>query len=589
MYRHPQTLARRSLRLIGGFPSGVSLYGAIVIAFAFGSACTAQTGEWTWMGGGDKVPFGVPGTLGLPSTNNIPGERYGSASWTDHEGNFWLFGGFGYAAPAGPGLLAPYGALNDLWKFDPLTHQWTWESGSSTKAFELGAYGTLGVPSPDNAPGARLQAVTWTDRENRLWLFGGQGSDAKTPGLGYLNDLWEFSPETREWTWMGGSNTAPAQGTYGKLGTPSTKNIPGNRYGAVSWTDLSGNLWLFGGTGFAICNPKLESGCKQHPTIFFPLNDLWKFDPVSLEWTWMSGAQPVPPYNAPQAVYGKLGQPAPDNVPGVLQSPVAWTARDGDLWLFGGYGDAASGPVGLLNDIWKYSPSTYQWTWVAGSSTAGQAAKYGELSVPSTTGNPGSRDNETSWTDDEGNLWIYGGSGWRNGNFISRIDTWQFDSSDLEWTWMQGSTSSDETGPVWGTLGLPAPANTPGSRNSTVGWADKSGNLWLFGGMVYDPTGKGYQWQNDLWVYEPKPGNLPAATPVFNYGSGTFKTPISVTITSATPGAAIYYTLDRSTPTDKSARYTGPISITHTTTLHAIAVRAGFADSTVAGAGYTIH
>jgi hypothetical protein len=57
---------------------------------------------------------------------------------------------------------------------------------------------------------------------------------------------------------MGGSNTASyiggegfgQPGIYGTLGTAATGNIPGARFGAASWTDNKGNLWLFGGQGF---------------------------------------------------------------------------------------------------------------------------------------------------------------------------------------------------------------------------------------------------------------------------------------------------------------------------------------------------
>ena len=64
-----------------------------------------------------------------------------------------------------------------------------------------------------------------------------------------LNDLWRFRPSTGLWTWMGGSNTADAAGVYGTRGAASVNNMPGGRYGATSWIDASGNVWLFGGYG----------------------------------------------------------------------------------------------------------------------------------------------------------------------------------------------------------------------------------------------------------------------------------------------------------------------------------------------------
>ena len=62
-----------------------------------------------------------------------------------------------------------------------------------------------------------------------------------------------------EWTWMGGNDTIGTScfqvvfcgqpGIYGTLGETAAGNIPGSRTSASTWTDSSGNLWLFGGVG----------------------------------------------------------------------------------------------------------------------------------------------------------------------------------------------------------------------------------------------------------------------------------------------------------------------------------------------------
>jgi hypothetical protein len=64
------------------------------------------------------------------------------------------------------------------------------------------------MPAAGNIPGARSGAVSWTDKTGNLWLYGGDGLDAAGT-QGTLNDLWEFSPSTGEWTWMASNSLIP--------------------------------------------------------------------------------------------------------------------------------------------------------------------------------------------------------------------------------------------------------------------------------------------------------------------------------------------------------------------------------------------
>ncbi len=66
------------------------------------------------------------------------------------------------------------GMVNDLWNYNPSTNQWTWISGSNLH-MQPGVYGTQGVPSPYNVPGARGSSVSWIDSNDNFWLFGGSG------------------------------------------------------------------------------------------------------------------------------------------------------------------------------------------------------------------------------------------------------------------------------------------------------------------------------------------------------------------------------------------------------------------------------
>ena len=85
----------------------------------------------------------------------------------------------------------------------------------------------------------------------------------------------------------------------------------------------------------------------------------------------------------------------------------------------------------------------------------------------------------------------------------------------------------------------------------------------------------------------PSPGTV--ATPIATPAEGTYTSAQSVTLSCSTPGATIHYTTNGSNPTDSSPTYSGPISISVTTTLKAIAVNTGMTNSAILTATYTIN
>jgi hypothetical protein len=64
--------------------------------------------------------------------------------------------------------------------------------------------------------------------------------------------------------------------------------------------------------------------------------------------------------------------------------------------------------------------------------------------------------------------------------------------------------------------------------------------------------------------------------------------PVSVTITDATPGAVIYYTLDGSLPTQGSTPYTGAVALTSASVLRAVAFTNGWMPSGAAAGEYVL-
>ncbi len=436
--------------------------------------------EWAWEGGpqvDDQI--GSYSGIGVASSTNNPGARYWGVSSTDKTGNFWLFGGYGYDSV---GTLAD---MNDLWKYDASLGQWISMGGSDVAAVN-GTYGSVGTADPNNTPGARDSAVSWTDASGNFWIFGGHGYDS-TRTAGNLNDLWNYNA-TNGWTWVSGSNVVNPIGTYGTKGVADVANAPGSRYSGVSWMDQKGNLWLFGG-----------QGSDSAANVGY-LNDLWKGSynaSGQWTWTWVSGDA----VTGAKGIYGTKGKSSTTNTPGARYLAANWTDVNGNLWMFGGFGPDSTGNTAVLSDLWEFNVGTGQWMWVSGSETAAVEAVYGTLGVASKKNLPGSRKGSIVWTDAQGNFWLFGGIGIDSTGVSGQLnDLWEYNVNNLDWTWQSGSNVAGAPG-SYGTLGTADTSNVPGARGGAPSWIDASGNLWLFGGN--GPVSGANGSFSDLWKFIP--------------------------------------------------------------------------------------
>ena len=296
---------------------------------------------------------------------------------------------------------------------------------------------------------------------------------------------------------MAGSSTPNQAGTYGTLGAASSTNTPGAREAATCWTDSSGNFWLFGGIAYDSIGGNAAD-----------INDLWKFSPISITWTWEGGSNVNALTMVAKGVYGTQGVPNSANVPGARDGATGWADTSGNLWLFGGYGYDSSGSFGALNDLWEFSTSANTWIWVSGSNTVFATGNYGTQGIPSTSNVPQARERVSGWTDTTGNLWLFGGIGWSSNAAGMLNDLWKYNPSTNMWTWVSGSDTFNAIG-VYGTKGVAAASNVPGARERAISWADKKGNLWLYGGLMNGGSDFG-----DLWEYTP-------ATNVWTWVSGS--------------------------------------------------------------------
>nr|WP_167441754.1 chitobiase/beta-hexosaminidase C-terminal domain-containing protein [Amycolatopsis vastitatis] len=126
--------------------------------------------------------------------------------------------------------------------------------------------------------------------------------------------------------------------------------------------------------------------------------------------------------------------------------------------------------------------------------------------------------------------------------------------------------------------------NGSGTWRTTVNGVS-SGNVLDYW-FTYEKNGP--QYDTPHFSYTVGGGSSTVAAPTFSPPGGTYSSAQTVTISSATAGAAIRYTVDGSTPTASSTLYSGPISVPASRTVNAIALKSGSANSAVSSASYTI-
>ncbi len=433
-----------------------------------------KTRQWTFISGDTAVyKYGRYGTKDQSEKNNIPGSRVSSLGWMDTTGHIFVFGGNGYSRTT-------FGALNDLWTLDTKTGEWSWIQGDSI-ANQLPVYGKKGIPAPTNKPTGRYNAALSSDRAGNVWMFGGAGGRT-IAGYGSQNDLWMFNSYTRIWTWMGGDTVINHKGSYGRKNNYDTANRPGARYMATSCLDLAGNFYVFGGNGYDVS----ASG---------DLNDLWKFDVSEGMWTWLTGDST----RNQRGKFGLRGVASTSFTPASRTSATGKSDSLGNLYIFGGFSNAVP-EYGVTNELWKYTQATGEWAWVNGNTnTVGQNTRRSEKFVAAPSNNPGSRANATAWTDYNGTRWLFGGTTYLVNELYPTNDLWML-KGDV-WTWMSGGSSPNQPA-FYGTLGVPGNEVQPGARSKAMGWTDINGNLWLYGGEGSYQDGV-RSVLGDLWKFSP--------------------------------------------------------------------------------------
>src|SRR5690606_25580178 len=104
------------------------------------------------------------------------------------------------------------------------------------------------------------------------------------------------------------------------------------------WKDVNGKLWVFGGNASS--------------TVQARKGDLWQYDadPSSStynQWAFMKGLSTT----AFAGIYGVIGVPDQNNMPGARAGSATWVDNSGNFYLFGGVPGS-----GYFNDMWRLAP-----------------------------------------------------------------------------------------------------------------------------------------------------------------------------------------------------------------------------------------
>ena len=130
---------------------------------------------------------------------------------------------------------------------------------------------------------------------------------------------------------------------------------------------------------------------------------------------------------------------------------------------------------------------------------------------------------------------------------------------------------------------------TPLYESDTNATRDAAGPANKFSTPVVT-NGKVYVAANgEVDVYGLLNGEPTTVAPVITPNGGTFSASQSVTLSTTTAPAEIFYTLDGSTPTPASTLYAGPITVSTDTTIKAIASAPGYIQSSVSSCDFHVY
>jgi hypothetical protein len=408
--------------------------------------------QWAFLGGylDSSIPNGNSYSgLGLLSPLNKPSSREHCGSGIFNN-KIWIFGGNGN------------GAGSDIWSYDIALRSWVYVSNRGFAEI----YTDKNIESQTAHPGNRSRMASAMDKKGNFWLFGGETQD-----LGYhtgWNDLWKFNTTTNNWTWLGGSTSHTAAGSY----QTAEPDWPRSRYRARGWFDEDDNYWIFGGLFYDGVNPP------------YPMNDMWKYNVLTAKWTCETGdCNMLHPPNTPGGVYPST-YPSTSTAykPRARADYNYWLDNDGNFILYGGFNGEVHSGGSVLWDTWKYKPKTREWTLLT------------QEGAPSAT-SPGWQAEALCWLGNDGLPWMK----------LANRSIWKFKNG--KW-YPQRFEAPDTWAPpiLLNNQAFVANAlNQPGSQYTTFDHIKTDSAVYLFNGYGLGinnvPNYMGALWKYNLEIF----------------------------------------------------------------------------------------
>lgn len=360
-------------------PSGGVTSNGNVWIYGFNSVWqfNPRTLQWAWMHGNlstDSIPS-VAIAKGVPHPDNIPATRSENyIMGVDSRDTLWIFGGVADTD------------LADVWSYNTTSNVWTWQSGNLSSSIAP-VYGPKDEESESYSPGSRYAYNGCMDKNDYIWIFGGKNEALSD----YMGDLWRYNTKANMWAWMGGSQGIDAQPNFGTKGVASDSNTPGSRWEPAIACHPDGSIWLFGGYQEFSSAPSNV------------LNDIWKFNTSSLQWTWVHG----PLYNASiesfVAKYRGIGEFGPEVLPVARENGYMVYRGENLLMLYGGNGFRDSSCCYSQGEVLVFNITLNQWALMANSTDL----LFDTFNGTSPLNNPGPREKAFALMNNWGDYWVF--------------------------------------------------------------------------------------------------------------------------------------------------------------------------------------